>query len=77
MFATPCIYLPPSTYGPRAQELLQLNPLYGIVLNFRNSLLGTPLDWPALGVSASFALLIVAVGLMYFRRVENTMADTL
>ncbi len=77
MFATPCIYLPAETYGARAQDLLQLNPLYGIVLNFRNSLLGTPLDWPALGISAAFALAIITLGLMYFRRVENTMADTL
>ncbi len=77
MFATPCIYLPAQTYGPRAQTYLQLNPLYGLILNGRNCLLGEPIAWPALFVSAAFAAAIVGFGLMYFRRVENTMADTL
>ena len=77
MFATPCIYLPPSRIGERAQALAQLNPLYGLVLNFRNSLLGLPIDWPPLAVSAAFTAFIVGFGLVYFRRVENTMADTL
>ena len=77
MFCTPCIYRPLTGIGPRMQELLPLNPLYGLVLNFRACLLGGPLHWGALGLSAAVAALVVAFGLIYFRRVENTMADTI
>ena len=77
MFCTPCIYRPLSGIGPTMQQWLPLNPLYGIVLNFRACLLGEPVQWPALAVSASVSALILAVGLIYFRRVENTMADTI
>jgi lipopolysaccharide transport system permease protein len=77
MFATPCIYIPPATLGPKAQGLLPLNPVYGLVLNFRASLLGLPLDWYALGVSAVGGAVVLAAGLLYFRRVEHTMADVI
>ena len=77
MFATPCIYLPPASMSPKAQALLPLNPVYGIILNFRNCLLGDDIEWPALFVSVAFTLFIVGFGLIYFRRVENTMADVI
>ena len=77
MFCTPCIYRPLSSIGPRMQELLPLNPLYGLVLNFRSCLLGEPLHWYPLAVSSAVAATVIACGLIYFRRVENTMADTI
>ncbi len=77
MFCTPCIYRPLSGISPRMQELLPLNPLYGLILNFRSCLLGEPLHWEALFLSGSVAALVIAFGLIYFRRVENTMADTI
>ena len=77
MFCTPCIYRPLSGIGPAMQQWLPLNPLYGLILNFRACLLGEPMQWGALAVSSSVAALTLAVGLIYFRRVENTMADTI
>ena len=77
MFATPCIYLAADSIGPRARCWLPVNPVYGVILNFRNCLMGDAIDWPALGVSAAFGLFTLAFGLVYFRRVENTMADTI
>src|SRR5207253_10144391 len=42
MFATPCIYLlPANTVGPTAQALLPLNPMYGLILAFRQCVLGS------------------------------------
>jgi hypothetical protein len=35
------------------------------------------MDWPALGLSSAVGLLILVVGLVYFRRVERTFADTI
>lgn len=80
MFATPCIYLPANTVGPTARNLLPLNPVYGLVLTFRNCVMGTPMghyEWYALGVSCGVGLLVLLVGLLYFRRVERTFADTI
>jgi lipopolysaccharide transport system permease protein len=75
MFATPCIYLKPESLGPTAQKILPMNPAYGLILNFRNSMLGDAIQWGPLSVSIAFSLFILGFGLLYFRRVENTMAD--
>lgn len=77
MFATPCIYLDPATMSPAARAWMPLNPVYGLVLNFRACVLGTDLDAAALGVSGFVAVAITVAGLAYFRRVERTMADTI
>jgi lipopolysaccharide transport system permease protein len=76
MFATPCIYLDPSAVvGPQGRMILPLNPAYGLILNFRQSILGGAFDWYALTVSAGVGLAMLAVGCLYFRRVERTFAD--
>lgn len=81
MFATPCIYLPVD-YAKigLAQQILPLNPMYGLVLAFRKCVLNHPMesyDWYALGVSSAVGILVLFVGLLYFRRVERTFADTI
>jgi lipopolysaccharide transport system permease protein len=76
MFATPSIYLQADTaLGPRSQLLLPLNPAYGLVLNFRQAVLGGPPDWYALAVSGAVSLALLALGCLYFHRVERSFAD--
>jgi lipopolysaccharide transport system permease protein len=76
MFATPCIYRDTaSVVGPRGQMVLPLNPAYGLVLNFRQAVLGGPLDVYALAVSAAVSVGLVVAGCFYFRRVERGFAD--
>lgn len=76
MFATPCIYLDPAqVVGPRGQLLLPLNPVYGLILNFRQAALGGPLDGYALAVSATVSVALLLVGCLYFRSVERSFAD--
>ncbi len=76
MFATPCIYLNPETsIGPNARLLLPLNPAYGLIYNFRQSMLGGPLDAYSLTVSAAVGLTALLLGCLYFRRVERGFAD--
>ena len=79
MFATPCIYLPEDAYGPAARQWLILNPVFGLVINFRAAVLGTgyPPDFAALGLSAAMAAALFAVALVYFKRVDRTLADTI
>jgi lipopolysaccharide transport system permease protein len=77
MFATPCIYLKPTALGPTSRLLMPLNPAYGLLLNFRQTVLGGDLDWYSLGVSAAVGLALLLIGCFYFRRVERSFADVI
>jgi lipopolysaccharide transport system permease protein len=76
MFATPCIYLPPESYE-RWKWLLQFNPVFGLVYNFRACTLGGSMDWISLTIAATAALVAVVGGGIYFRRVERALSDTI
>jgi lipopolysaccharide transport system permease protein len=55
-----------------------INPMAGVVEGFRWALLGTQTaPGPMLIVSTTIALLLVSTGLIYFRRMERTFADTI
>ena len=73
MLATPCIYDP----TPVQNRFMPLNPAYGLILNFRAALFGQPMHWPELVISAGVGLFVLAAGLIYFRKVERTFADTI
>jgi lipopolysaccharide transport system permease protein len=71
MFATPSIYM----QAERAREWLPLNPAYGLIVNFRQAVLGGPMDYYALGLSAAVSAVLLVLGCSYFRRVERNFAD--
>ena len=77
MFVTPVVYavnLLPAGF----RWVLQLNPMTGVVEGFRWALLGKPVEGWAM-IFAGFGLAGVALvsGMIYFRRVERTLADIL
>ena len=75
MFASPVAY--PSSLVPEQWRLLYaLNPMAGVIEGFRWALLGTGTSpGPMTAVSAFAALLLLASGAFYFRRMERTFAD--
>ena len=75
LFATPIAY--PSSLLPEPwRTVLALNPMTGVAEGFRWALLGTAsAPGPMLLVSSLAALLILAAGAMYFRRMEREFAD--
>ena len=76
MFATPAIYMQPrGDEGRIVQFLLVANPMNSLIETFRASLLGGPVPWAALGVTAVIAAATFLVGCLYFRRVEDRFAD--
>jgi lipopolysaccharide transport system permease protein len=78
MFATPCIYLQTDAgMSPRWQALLPFNPVFGLILNFRQALLGQPLDTYALVISSAVSLGFLLAGCYYFRRAERGFADVI
>jgi lipopolysaccharide transport system permease protein len=74
MFATPIIF--PSRIVPeRWQWAITLNPMAGIIENFRAALLGRSINWSALVLAAVIAFAILAYGAYSFRRFERKFAD--
>jgi len=74
IFVTPVIY--PIRYIPaRWQMLAGLNPMAGVVLGFRYSLLGTAVPWGLIEISLAMSLLLFMAGLLIFRRMERQFAD--
>jgi lipopolysaccharide transport system permease protein len=76
MFATPIVY--PSSLLPEPwRTLYGINPMSGVVEGFRWALLGTNTQpGPMVLVSAAVAVILLASGAFYFRRMEKTFADT-
>lgn len=75
MFATPVVY-PLSSVPARWQGLYKLNPMVGLIENFRQvTLHGTAPDLPLLGISTIVSLVLLAAAYLYFKHVEATLAD--
>ncbi|MGH7490313.1 MAG: ABC transporter permease, partial [bacterium] len=75
MFATPVVY-PLSVVPDRLRPLYDLNPLVGITDGFRRAVLGGEApDLANLGVSATVALVLLALSYAYFKNIEATVAD--
>jgi lipopolysaccharide transport system permease protein len=76
VFATPSIFVQESMmFGPRGRAVLMLNPVHGLIVNFRAAVLDLPMDLTALGVALFLSLALLAIGCLYFRRVERQFAD--
>jgi len=73
-YLTPIVY-PADSAPPALQPLLSLNPLLGIVENFRAFALGGEPRWGALGWSATAAVLAVAIGAFGLSRARSEVAD--
>lgn len=76
LFVTPIVY--PSSLVPESWRVVYgLNPMVGVVEGFRWSLLGTGSGPGSMLTASVFAALAIFVsGLYYFRRMEQTFADT-
>ncbi len=76
LFASPVAY-PSTLLSDQGQLLYSLNPMAGVLGLARWSLLGTP--WPGwpLAVSLGMVAVVLAGGLVYFRRAERFFADVI
>lgn len=75
MFVSPIIY-PLSMVGGKLRIAMMLNPMTGIIENFRTALFRhRAFDWTTLGISAAITLLLLVYSAYSFRRMERTFAD--
>jgi len=76
LYVTPVLYETSSVIPESWRPWYFLNPMAGIVEGFRWALFGSgSLPLGQLGVSTLVTCLLLATGLAYFRRVEDTLAD--
>lgn len=80
MYATPVIY-PISSPGisDSVRRILMINPMSPIIECFRYAFLGEgggTLSWGGLIYTGSFSLIIVALGVLIFNKVEKSFMDT-
>jgi len=76
MFATPIAY-PASLVPDRWRLLYGLNPMTGVVEGFRWALVGGAAPGSVLFASVVAVTLLLASGLLFFRRLEGTFADVI
>lgn len=80
-FVTPVMYSSAvirEKFGDTAMLLYSLNPMVGVVDGFRWCVTGgTPLHWPSFLVSCSLSVLLLVLGVWYFRKTEKTFADVI
>jgi lipopolysaccharide transport system permease protein len=76
------MFLSPVVYGvgfvpEKWRWILLLNPLTGYIDGFRATFLGRSFDWNALGISLILSLIIFAIGIAYFTKVERRFSDVI
>jgi lipopolysaccharide transport system permease protein len=77
LFATPVAYAL-SVIPPRFRGLAGLNPMTGVVEGFRWATIGTSAPPTAtLAISATTAVVLLILGILYFARAEQTFADVI
>lgn len=77
LYLTPIIY-PVSIVPKQFQWLIFINPIAGVVTSARNSMFATaPVNWQILLISLGVSLLLLFLGIIYFRRAESYFADVL
>ena len=76
MYATPVIY-PLSTMSENRQWIMALNPVTGIMEAFKYGALGVgTFDWGMLAYSFGFMVVLLAVGIVVFNKVQRSSMDT-
>jgi lipopolysaccharide transport system permease protein len=76
MYASPIIY-PISSVPNKYQLFIELNPMTGIINNFKFGCLGIgELDTAGLIYSSSFAIVTILLGTVIFNKVEKSFIDT-
>lgn len=74
-FCTQVLYPAILVRDTTLQKIFFLNPVNGAIELFRSALTGIPPDPVLVSISAGFAIFLVIIGLIYFRKTEYYFAD--
>lgn len=79
MYITPVGFAWASVVPPEWKFWFNLNPLVGVIDGFRWCIFGDAFEpyWPGLLTSGAIMLVLLSVGLLYFRATERSFADVI
>jgi lipopolysaccharide transport system permease protein len=76
MYATPVIY-PLSTMTPQRQMIMAINPVTSIIETFKYGTMGVgTFSWGMLSYSMGFMIILLAIGIVVFNKVQRSFMDT-
>jgi lipopolysaccharide transport system permease protein len=65
-------------FGATGRLIVALNPIVGVIDGFRWAICGTTeLHWESFVLSTTLSILLLALGIWYFRKTEKTFADVI
>ncbi len=77
MYATPVIYPLSTITNPQLRLIMSLNPLTALVEAFKYGMLGVgEFSWTMLGYSFGFMVILLAIGIIVFNKVQRSFMDT-
>ncbi len=79
-FISPVVYSTDQVaeFGEGAKLLFSLNPMVAVIDGFRWAICGiTPLDPRSFGISSMVSVVLLIIGVWYFRKTERTFADVI
>lgn len=71
MYTSAIFYYPERLFKTGFDWIIRLNPLYGVIDNFRNAVFGQPLNTHSLMVSSVFSVVTLAIGLVMFYKQQD------
>jgi lipopolysaccharide transport system permease protein len=75
LFLTPIIYPVSISKYPLLNYILAMNPLYGTIMIFRIPFSSTIPEWHLIITSLCSSILLIFIGVFYFRKTESYFAD--
>jgi len=77
MYATPIIYPLSTITNDKIRTVMLLNPITSIVETFKYGALGVgSFSWGSLGYSFGFMIILLAIGIVIFNKVQRSFMDT-
>ncbi len=74
LFVTPVIY--PASIAGKYSWILAINPMTGVIKAARAAILGNaPINWTLLLISGAACLIMLIIGIIYFKKTERYFAD--
>ncbi len=61
-----------SSLGDTTQTVIRINPLFGVIDNFRRSLFGQPFDLPLLAYTFGISIVFILIGMAIFYKKQDT-----
>lgn len=71
MYASAIFYQAETVINTRNAWIFKLNPLYAVIVNFRNAVFGQAMDFQAMGYATIFGVISMLIGVFVFYRKQD------